>query len=395
MTPSRAPADGQGESEPESAGAGGFRIEGLEITPEIARSLERDGISEPTPVQAEAIPPLLAGGGAWIQSGTGTGKTLAYLLPILQELRTVAEARALIVAPSPELALQILRTAEAYKHPSITSTSLVGSGNPHRQREKLKRRPRLVVGTPGRVLECILGRRLPVRGLSSIVFDETDRVLTTEGGREWRRILSRPERTARLVFASATFGAHATELARDFLPEGHARIRVDQEVTREAIRHEYEIVHPDRREIRLAKAIEGSRARRTLVFVNRSRHVGHLWRYLTEHGIACETLSAERSKTQRRRALEALRAGDVRVVVATDTAARGLDVRDLDLVVQYEVARDVDTYIHRAGRTGRAGRAGVSLTFASRPEVALLRQYARDLGFEWSRRAPARRQRED
>ncbi|HSI03511.1 MAG TPA: DEAD/DEAH box helicase [Myxococcota bacterium] len=360
----------------------GFGDSGLEITEHVAAALKKAGIREASEIQRAAAAPILAGKDVLIQSATGTGKTLAYLLPLLQRMRGDEAFRLLVLAPSPELAIQILRVAEAFAGPGITGASLVGGANPDRQRERLKKHPRVIVGTPGRVIEMIFDRRLKVAQMSAVVLDETDEILSPANEKNLREIASRPEFKPQLVFTSATFAPRAEQLAKDLMREGYVRLAPATQPLPSKVEHYFTTFDERRKEVWLARLLDKHRIKRALVFVNKLETVGHLYRFLNESGVRAVTVSSERKKRGREQAIRDFKKGDARVLIATDTAARGLDVPGLDWVVHYDVARDKDIYVHRIGRTGRAGRSGTSVMMVAKQEMFLLGRYNDELGVE-------------
>src|SRR4051812_2468190 len=232
-----------------------FAATGLEVDDTMRAAFQADGISAPTPVQQAAIPQILAGKHVIIQSGTGTGKTLAYLLPILQRLRTPDSGRSLIFAPAPELALQTLRVADRYKPESLNSGALVATANSRKQKAKVTQSTRLVVGTPGRILEQFAERKL--KGITTIVLDEPDPILATKGAEYLREILSRPEPKVQLIFAAATLGANAKRLADEFMGDARVHTRVDSDPLQSNITHQYLHVRTEStKDIQLAHFIE-------------------------------------------------------------------------------------------------------------------------------------------
>ncbi len=357
-----------------------FAIEGLELTELLKKSLADAGIVNPTDVQRKTMPVVLAGNDAIIQSPTGTGKTLAYLLPLLQRIRADAKLCVVVVAPSPELAIQILRAVEAFKGPGISSAALVGGGNFDRQKDKLKQHPRVMVGTPGRVLEMIFAKKLKTADIGVLVLDETDEILSPDNEKRLREIASRPEFQPQLIFVSATIGEKAERLAHDLMPPDFARVRVGAEALPTTISHCFMTFEAQRKEVWLARLIQEHHVEQALVFVNKLHNVAHLYRFLNDHGVPSVALSSERSKKDRQESVAAFRKGGARVLVATDTAARGLDLPGLAWVIHYEVARDQYHYVHRAGRTGRAGQAGTSVMMVAPHEMFLLKRYSNQLG---------------
>lgn len=360
----------------------GFAKTGLEISQALATSLERAGILTPTAVQEAAIPAVLAGKDVVVQSGTGTGKTLAYLLPLLQRAAGDPDFRAVVLAPSPELAMQILRTAEAHKPTTLRSASLVGSGNVERQKDRLKQRPQVIVGTPGRVLEMIFARKLATRSIKALVLDEIDQILSEQNEAELREICSRPEFDAQIVVASATFGKRGDAFAHDFMDPERVRLQLQGSPLKQSIRHLVAVFAGQRDEAALVRLVRELEIDAALVFVKKSFWVPKLFFALNDRGIPCATLSAAGDKRQRAEALEAFKRREVRVLVATDAAARGLDVKDLAWVIHFEPANDKEAYLHRAGRTARAGKEGTSVVMVTDRERPVIERQARELKLE-------------
>ncbi|MBI5507521.1 MAG: DEAD/DEAH box helicase [Deltaproteobacteria bacterium] len=359
-----------------------FASTGLDIDDRLAACFGKDGIEAPTPVQQRAIPLVLAGKDVIIQSGTGTGKTLAYVLPLLQRAGREPDFRAVIIAPSPELAMQILRTVEAYKAQGVRSTSLVGSGNIERQKEKLKAHPQIIAGTPGRVLEMIFARKVKTKSIKALVLDEVDQILSDQNDAELKEVCSRPEFEAQIILASATIAKRAEAFAREAMHEERLRPSVDRSPLPQNIEHRFMVFAAERSESALVRLIRGLDIDRALVFVHKGYTVPKLFHALVNHQIPCATLSAEADKRQRQQAIEALRSGAARVLVATDAAARGLDIKDLRWVIHFELANDKQAYLHRAGRTGRAGKRGTSIVMVTKDELPALERQARELRLE-------------
>jgi superfamily II DNA/RNA helicase len=359
-----------------------FAKTGLEVSDALARSLEKQGITAPTAVQEAAIPVVLAGQDLVMQSGTGTGKTLAYLLPLLQRASHDPELRVVIMAPSPELAMQILRTAEAHKPPTLRSASLIGSGNIERQKDRLKQHPQLIVGTPGRVLEMIFTRKLKAATIRVLVLDEIDQILSEQNDAELREICSRPEVDCEIIVASATFGKRGDAFAHDFMAPERVRLQLQASPLKQNIRHLVAVFAGQRDEAALARLLRELEIDAALVFVKNGFYVARLFNSLREHGVPVATLSAAGDKRQREQALEAFKRREVRVLVATDAAARGLDVKDLAWVIHFEPANDKEAYLHRAGRTARAGNEGTSVIMVTERELPVIERQARELKIE-------------
>lgn len=361
-----------------------FSAAGVTLDEAAAQGLARAGIIAPTAVQKSAFPVILKQQSAIIQAPTGTGKTLSYLLPLLQRLREDPACRVLILAPSPELALQILHTVEGCKVPGLSICSLVNSGNIERQKDKLKKKPRLVVGTPGRVLEMIDLRKLVASTITTLVLDEADQTMIGDNENKLRKICSRPEVNWQIILASATIGLRAELFAKDTMPEEHVWLRIVDTQLPRTLQHHVLMTDLKNKEQALVEWVESLGKDRALVFVNKPYTVAKLYHALTDAGIRCLTISAERGKQARQEALEGLKKGSIQVIVATDTAARGLDIKQLYWVVSFDVPPSKEAYLHRAGRTARAGKKGACLTLATSKDSALLQSHARALDIEFT-----------
>ncbi len=360
-----------------------FVAVGLVVDEILERAFEADGISAPTPVQAQAIPPILEGRPVVIYSGTGTGKTLAYLLPILQRLRAPGGGRVVVIAPSTELAMQTLRVAERYKHPSVTCAAMVATGNIRKQKARVQQSTQLIVGTSGRILEQFAARKL--RGVTTMVLDEPDPILAAPGASFLQEVLSRPEPKVQLIFAAATLGAQAQRLARELMGERAIYTRVEHDPLKEAIGHSFvQVRHNDGRDFELAKFIDANRCQRAIVFVNQAHSLRHLFRYLGEKKLEPATLDRDRSKLEIQRSLAAFARSEARVLITTDQAMMGMDVRDVPWVLHYELPSSAKAYAHRAGRTGRAGKQGQSVAFVTREQRVVLASFEKELGITFA-----------
>ena len=361
-----------------------FAATGLEVDEAMLAAFQADGISAPTAVQVAAIGPILAGQHVIINSGTGTGKTLAYLLPILQRLRAPDSGRSLIFAPATELALQTLRVADRYKHPSINSGALVATTNARKQKAKVQQSTRLIVGTPGRILELFAERKL--KGVTTIVLDEPDPILATKGAEYLREILSRPEPKVQLIFAAATLGANAKRLAEEFMGEARVHTQMTEaDPLQSNITHRYLNARTEAtKDLELARFIEEAKCKRSIVFVNQPNLLRHLFRFLTERNLKPVSLSSDRSKLDRQNALRAFGASEARVLITTDQAMTGIDVPDVEWVLHYELPSSALAYVHRAGRTGRAGKSGQSVVIVTREDRPIQERIAKELGIRFT-----------
>ena len=362
-----------------------FTLDALPLDSRTQATLAKEGITAPTPIQVAACAPIVAGKDTVVQATVGTGKTLAYLLPLLSKIAADPKARLLIMAPTPELAVQILRVVELYKPLGTSSLGLIGGANLERQKDKLKKHPAILVGTPGRILDLWESKKIKLPTLSAVVLDESDEILASEHHGAITELLQDPALRAQKICVSATFGPGVRYLTDHIMAEDYVKAEAGDALLSPTIRHLSVRYDPRRKDVSLLQLLDAHHIKQALLFVNKRIHVPHLYRFLNEHDVPCVGLSAERDKRSREQAMVAFRKGQARILVATDAAARGIDIKALPWVIHYEPARDVDTYVHRAGRTGRAGQPGTSVTMVAPEEMHLLRRYSRALGITFDR----------
>lgn len=391
-TPERStegPAAGRA-SEPEAPDLP-LGFDGLALTPDVAGALAAAGITAATPVQTAAIGPILAGRSTLLRASTGTGKTLAYLLPILERLRDPEAGRAVIVAPGVELALQTLRVAEAFRDPAVSVARAVATTNSRRERDQLQRSTRLVVGTPARIFELFREGRL--KGTRILVLDEPEPILAAAGSEALDAWLARSEPRLQLVVATATLGPRALALVERHLGPEAARIEPTEAALPDTVRHLVVRVPPGvAPDLVLARFLQEHRCRRAIVFTSDPGRASHLFHALADHGHRPVTVTPERGKAERRAGLDAFRDGQARVLILSDATGRGLDVPGVAWVIHLDVPSDPQVYAQRAGRTGRAGAPGTSVVLAADADRARLRRIgeALGIGFEPAPRARAR-----
>jgi superfamily II DNA/RNA helicase len=348
----------------------------------VQAAMAKDTISCPTEVQLAAIGPILAGKNVVVESGTGTGKTLAYLLPILQLLRHAPAHRAVCFAPATELAVQTMRVAERYKEPALKTATLVASGNLRLQTSKLEKSTRLVVGTVGRILEMYERRKM--KGYNLVVLDEPEPILSSRDADFLREVLSRPDPKLQLILAGATFGARAEQFIERYMGANVVRTQVKDEPLIERITHYVvKVRNVAEKDFVLARFLEKHQIKRALVFVNQPNLIRHLYRYLTEQGLRTVTVSSERTKLQCEEAMRDFHRGQAEVLITTDQAATGLDFVDVEWVLHFELPNSAKAYVHRAGRTARAGKKGSSVVFACEGDRIALTRLEKDLGLSF------------
>ncbi|GAB6111307.1 DEAD/DEAH box helicase [Desulfomicrobium salsuginis] len=356
-------------------------FESLGLPIPLVQALAARGLREPLPVQEAALPALAAGNSAMLISRTGSGKTLAYLLPILAGIDPQSpHVQAVILAPTHELAMQINRVAKELSAEAglgIRVQALIGGAAASRQIEGLKKKPHIVVGSAGRITHLLDLGKLKLRDTAWLVLDEADRLLIEEGLEHVRHITGELGPQTRFVFVSATEGPATTRIAKGLAPDLKF-VRVQASIS-PTIRHCY-LVCEERDKIEwLRKALRGLEPNRALVFVHRGASAERISERLDYHQLAVADLHGARDKFERQAALDSFRRGKARVLIASDIAARGLDIADVELVVNLDAPSQSRDYLHRAGRTGRAGAAGLVLTLLTEPETRLARRYAEEL----------------
>jgi len=341
----------------------------------IADAARRAGWSKLMPVQVRAIPYLLDGQDVMIQARTGSGKTGAFLLPMLERLDpNKAACQALILVPTRELAHQVWHEAEVLcAGAGLRTVAVYGGVGYGPQIDALNQGAHIVVGTPGRILDHLLKRTLVLNELELLIFDEADRMLSMgfyPDMREIQRYL--PNRRINACMFSATFPPQVMRTAHQFLHEPEFITLSSAHVHVAETAHIFYTVPDMGRERSLVRIIEVENPESAIIFCNTKVNVHFVTVVLQRFGYDADELSADLSQADRERVLERVRKGTLRFLVATDVAARGLDIPELSHVIQYEPPEDVENYIHRAGRTGRAGAAGVAITLVSRVDKGVL-----------------------
>src|SRR4051794_30202388 len=355
----------------------------LGLSADLLQTVAEEGYVEPTPVQAQAIPLVLAGRDVLAAAQTGTGKTAAFTLPILDRLRQHANTsfsparhpvRALIVVPTRELAMQVDESVRTYGRTVPLRSTVVYGGVPMEPQIKaLRDGVEILVATPGRLLDLVGQRVANLGQVEILVLDEADRMLDMGFMPDIQRILGLlPARRQNLMF-SATFSDDIRRLSKTILRDPDEVEVAPRNATVDAIR---QIVYPvdrDRKEELLAHLIRSQDLRQVLVFTRTKIAATRLATWLDRHGIDAVAIHSDRSQPERTRALEGFKNGEIRVLVATDVAARGLDIEDLPHVVNFELPWNPQDYIHRIGRTGRAGQTGDAISLVCIDEADLLR----------------------
>jgi len=365
-------------------------FESLGLRAELLRAVSEKGYSVPTPVQRQAIPLILEGRDIMAGAQTGTGKTAGFTLPLLHRIMSLNKQspdksgkgrrviRALVLTPTRELAAQVSESVDIYgKHLPLKSTVIFGGVKINPQIQKLRNGVDILVATPGRLLDHVSQNTVNLSNIDILVLDEADRMLDMGFIRDIRKLLSRLPKQKQTLFFSATFSSEIKRLANDLL-KSPASIEVAQRnTTAERIT---QVVHPvDRvrkREL-LSYLIGSNNWKQVLVFTRTKHGADRLTGQLSSDGIKAAAIHGNKGQGARTKALADFKCGKVRVLVATDIAARGLDIDQLPHVVNFELPNTAEDYIHRIGRTGRAGNEGEAMSLVCVDELKLLKDIER------------------
>jgi ATP-dependent RNA helicase RhlE len=359
-----------------------LKFSDLGLSAPLLGALAAEGYAAPTPIQSQAIPPALSGRDLCGIAQTGTGKTAAFALPILQRLAATPQppaprtCRALILSPTRELASQIADSFRAYGAHLPLSTAVVFGGVPiGPQRQKLARGVDILAATPGRLLDLVDNRALALSSVSVLVLDEADRMLDLGFIHALRRIVKLLPRQRQTLLFSATMPRAIAVLAEDYLDNAVKVVVAPAATPVERIEQGVIFVASEQKRDLLVTLLRDAAFARVLVFTRTKHGADRVVRYLVGTGVEATAIHGNKSQPQRERALAGFRAGQARVLVATDIAARGIDIDDVSHVINFELPNVAEDYVHRIGRTARAGDTGTAIAFCSEDE----RPYLRDI----------------
>lgn len=361
----------------------------LGIAPRMVEKLAEDGITDPTPIQVKSIPLALEGRDVMGLAQTGTGKTAAFGLPLLQMLNKVGEgprpkcADGLILAPTRELAKQIMDNLRSYNKGShLKITLVVGGVSLNRQVDTMKRGVHIMVATPGRLIDLIDRRAVDLSRTRFLVLDEADQMLDMGFIHALRRIAPLLSKDRQTMLFSATMPKQMEELSRAYLDNpvrvevarpGQTADKIDQEV--------HYIKQSDKQDL-LIKLLSGHKAEKSLVFARTKHGAERLMKNLVKVGLKAASIHGNKSQGQRDRAIAGFKSGEIMVLVATDVAARGIDIKAVEYVYNFELPNVPENYVHRIGRTARAGASGKAVSFCSEVEMGELKQITKVLKME-------------
>ncbi|NWG74402.1 MAG: DEAD/DEAH box helicase, partial [Rubrivivax sp.] len=354
----------------------------LALDPKLLRAVADAGYTSMTPIQAKAIPIVLAGRDVMGAAQTGTGKTAAFTLPLLQkmlrhETSSVSPARhpvrALVLAPTRELADQVAASVKTYaKYTNLRSTVVFGGIDMKPQTAELKRGVEVLIATPGRLLDHIEAKNCVLNQVEYVVLDEADRMLDIGFLPDLQRILSYLPKQRQTLLFSATFSPEIKRLAQSYL---HDPVTVEvarPNATASTVEQHFYSVDADDKRAAVRQILRERNLAQAIVFVNSKLGCARLARAFERDGLRTNALHGDKSQDERLKALDAFKKGEVDVLVATDVAARGLDIADLPAVFNYDVPFNAEDYVHRIGRTGRAGASGLAVTLVTRDDARLV-----------------------
>lgn len=352
----------------------------LNISEPILKALNKKKYQSPTPIQEKAIPIALKGLDVLGIAQTGTGKTAAFSIPIIQQLNTSLtkntkrDIKALILTPTRELAIQIEESFRDYAHfTTLRSAVIFGGVNQKSQVERLKQGVDILVATPGRLLDLISQKYISLDRIRHFVLDEADRMLDMGFIHDIKRLLPLLPQKRQTLFFSATMPQTIANLSKAML-HNPVKIEVAPEssVVETIKQHLYWVEKTDKTDL-LISLLKQETTKSVLVFSRTKHGADRIVRRLNTKGIGSEAIHGNKAQNARQRALANFKTGKTRVIVATDIAARGIDISNLEMVINFDLPDVPETYVHRIGRTGRAGNSGVALTFCSQDERIMLR----------------------
>lgn len=360
----------------------------LGIKDELVKKLEKLGITEPTPVQSKSIPLLLEGKDVIAQAQTGTGKTFAFMLPIMQRTdMKSSNVKALVMTPTRELALQITKEAKKLiSDDGVNILAVYGGQDVDQQIKKLKGTTNIVIGTPGRLLDHIRRKTISLGKLEFLVLDEADQMLDMGFLKDIEQIIDQTPRARQTMLFSATMPEEISKLASKYM-RAPVRIRIQSKnITLDDIKQIVVETTDRSKQDALCKTIDEYNPFMAIIFCRTKRRVSALNRDLLQRGYNSDEIHGDITQAKREKVMKAFREMKVQLLVATDVAARGLDIIGVTHVFNYDIPQDAESYIHRIGRTGRAGQKGTAVTFISPDDRADMRLIEKEIKMDIERR---------
>lgn len=364
----------------------------LGLSASVLKAINDMGYDRPTPIQAAAIPPILMGKDIMAAAQTGTGKTAAFMLPSLTRLQGHASTstspamhpiRLLVLTPTRELADQVGENTQLYlKNMALRATTVYGGVDIKPQAEALRRGVEIVIATPGRLLDHLSQSNLQLNKVEILILDEADRMLDMGFINDIRKILTILPKNRQTLLFSATFSPEIKKLSAEFMNQPELIEVAANNATNDKVTQTLYHVETGRKRAALASLLRSEKIEQVIIFCNMKQSAGNLARDLKRDGFSVEAIHGDRSQRERTQTLEAFKSGQVKMLVATDVAARGLDIADLPFVINYELPRTPEDYVHRIGRTGRAGASGIAISLVEESEQRSLKAIAALVGLE-------------
>ncbi|GAB6928953.1 DEAD/DEAH box helicase [Paenibacillus sp. JCM 10914] len=360
----------------------------LNISPIILKALEKENYKTPTPIQAQSIPAVLAGRDLLGCAQTGTGKTAAFAIPMIQLLNQKPPKpgmgrpiRSLILSPTRELALQISDNVRAYSQfTKLRSTAIVGGVSQKTQERALQQGADILIATPGRLIDLMNQKRIDLQHVEILVLDEADRMLDMGFIHDVKRIIAKMPSKKQTLFFSATMPAEITQLVKTLL-QNPVKVEITPvSSTAERIKQSVYLLETGNKQKQLNELLKDRSIVSALVFTRTKRGADRVVRDLTKVNISAQAIHGNKSQVSRQSALKNFKSGETRVLVATDIAARGIDIDELSHVINFNLPNIPETYVHRIGRTGRAGLSGTAISFCEVDELPFLRDIEKLIG---------------
>ncbi|MGX7419710.1 DEAD/DEAH box helicase [Carnobacterium gallinarum] len=353
--------------------------------PELQAYWEKLDYQEPSAIQEKVYEPLKNGTDVVGISPTGTGKTVAYTLPILAKTTIKGGLQTIIITPSQELAVQVAAVVKEWgKEVGLTVQPLIGGASIKRQLEKLKQKPEIIVGTAGRILEITEMKKLKLHQVATVILDEADQLLQQEQLATVRKVVAKIPNNPQMGFFSATSNELMKDLPKWFNVEPEWIDATDEDTSAGKVLHAY-IETPNRKRTEMLKRLTQITDFRGLVFINNVANLVTVAEKLSYEGVSVAVLHGEKYKTERQHALQQFRNGKVKLLLTTDVASRGLDIQGLPYVIQYDIPVTKESYIHRSGRTARMGKAGTVLTLVNERDMREFKKVIAPLELELTR----------
>ena len=354
----------------------------LNLAPELLKALTESGYTTPTPIQSEAIPMVLQGRDLMAGAQTGTGKTAAFTLPMLQKLLPHASSstsparhpvRALVLAPTRELAIQVEENIKAYaKHIPLRSLAVYGGVDIKKQIPILRTGVEILVATPGRLLDHLEQKTVQLNMVQMLVLDEADRMLDMGFMPDLKRILAFLPKSRQSLMFSATFSKEIKKLSADFLVNPNLIEVARSNATAENVTQKIYPVEKAKKTLLLSKLVRDGEVTQAIVFTNTKIAANQVARHLQREGFSADAIHGDKSQKERLEVLEAFKQRKIAILIATDVAARGLDIDSLPFVINYDLPFAPEDYVHRIGRTGRAGASGTAISLVAPEEECYL-----------------------